>query len=168
MTTAITNPAEAHDEVFSRRATGLVRLGTPWRVLILNFANIGLTYIWFTFWITPGVFPRSNLFLSLAVAGIGTALFTVVLAAFSSSFPRSGGEYVYVSRTLHPAIGFGCSVAAALSQCFWIGIGGFWIANLVLAPVLAAFSASTGSATLADWSSSLAGADAGFILGTIC
>lgn len=168
MGTATKEPGAAHAEVFSRRATGLVRLGTPWRVLILNFANIGLTYIWFTFWITPGVFPNSNLFLSIAVAGLGTAIFAVVLAAFSSSFPRSGGEYVYVSRTLHPAVGFGCSVAAALSQCFWIGIGGFWIANLVLAPVLAAFSASTGSATFGDWSSSMATADAGFILGTIC
>jgi APA family basic amino acid/polyamine antiporter len=156
MATATQEVVGTQGEVFSRRATGLVRLGTPWRVLILNFANIGLTYIWFTFW-----------FLSLLVAGTGTAIFAVVLAAFSSSFPRSGGEYVYISRTLHPALGFGCSVAAALSQCFWIGIGGFWIANLVLAPVLAAFSASTGSATLGDWSSSMATADAGFIVGTI-
>ena len=68
--TSTTAPAATQGEVFSRRATGLVRLGTPWRVLILNFANIGLTYIWFTYWITPGVFPQSNLFLSIAVAGV--------------------------------------------------------------------------------------------------
>ena len=166
-TTAAEQATYPEGEVFSRRATGLVRLGTPWRVLILNFANIGLTYIWFTYWVTPGVFPSSNLFLSLAVAGSAVAVFAVVLAAFSSSFPRSGGEYVYVSRTLHPAIGFACSVAAALSQCFWIGIGGSWIANLVLSPVFAAFSASTGSATFGDWSSSLGTANAGFIFGTI-
>jgi basic amino acid/polyamine antiporter, APA family len=167
--TSTTAPISAapHGEVFSRRATGLVRLGTPWRILILNFANIGLTYIWFTYWITPGVFPRSNLFLSLVVAGIAVAVFAVVLAAFSASFPRSGGEYVYVSRTLHPAIGFACSVAAALSQCFWIGIGGLWIANLVLAPVFAAMGAATGTSTFTDWSASLAKPGAGFIFGTI-
>ena len=155
------------DALFSRRATGLVRLGTPWRILILNFANIGLTYIWFTYWITPGVFPQSNLVLSIAIAGIGTSLFAVTLAAFSSSFPRSGGEYVYVSRTLHPSLGFACSVAAALSQCFWIGIGGFWIANLVLAPVLSAIGISTGSGTLADWGADLGTEGAGFVVGTI-
>jgi amino acid transporter len=153
-------------ELFSRRATGLVRLGTPWRILILNFANIGLTYIWFTYWITPGVFPQSNLFLSIAVAGVGTSIFAAVLAAFSSSFPRSGGEYVYVSRSLHPSIGFACSVAAALSQCFWIGIGGFWIANLVLAPVLSAIGVSTGSDTLVGWGTDLGTQTAGFIVGT--
>jgi APA family basic amino acid/polyamine antiporter len=166
-TTAPTTDGNPAGEVFSRRATGLVRLGTPWRILILNFANIGLTYIWFTYWITPGVFPRSNLFLSLAVAGIAIGVFAVVLAAFASSFPRSGGEYVYVSRTLHPSIGFACSVAAALSQCFWIGIGGLWIANLVLSPIFAAMGASTGTTTFTDWSASLAKPGAGFIFGTI-
>ncbi len=159
--------APGSGELFSRRATGLVRLGTPWRILILNFANIGLTYIWFTYWITPGVFPQSNLFLSIAVAGIGTSIFAAVLAAFSSSFPRSGGEYVYVSRSLHPSIGFACSVAAALSQCFWIGIGGFWIANLVLAPVLSAIGISTGSDTLVGWGTDLGTQTAGFVVGTI-
>jgi amino acid transporter len=166
-TTTASVDAAPHGEVFSRRATGLVRLGTPWRILILNFANIGLTYIWFTYWITPGVFPQSNLFLSLVVAGTGVAVFATVLAAFSSSFPRSGGEYVYVSRTLHPSIGFACSVAAALSQCFWIGIGGLWIANLVLSPVFAAMGAATGTSTFTDWSGSLAKPGAGFIFGTI-
>jgi hypothetical protein len=34
--------------------------------------------------------------------------------------------------------------------------------------VPAAFSASTGSAALGDWSTSMATADAGFILGTLC
>src|SRR5438477_5403542 len=120
-TEVTTTDVQVQEAVFSRRATGLVRLGTPWRVIVLNFANIGLTYIWFTYWITPGVFPQSNLILSIAVAGAATAIFAVTLAAFASAFPRSGGEYVYVSRTLHPSIGFACSVAAALSQCFWIG-----------------------------------------------
>ena len=107
--------------MFSRRATGLVRLGTPWRIIVLNFANIGLTYVMFTYWITPAVFPQSNLYLSLLIAGALNVAFAGAMAIFASSFPRSGGEYVYVSRTLHPSIGFACSVAAALSQAFWVG-----------------------------------------------
>src|SRR5919109_3149382 len=60
MTSTTSTPVTTHGEVFSRRATGLVRLGTPWRVLVLNFANIGLTYIWFTYWITPGRVPSEQ------------------------------------------------------------------------------------------------------------
>ena len=71
MTTAEGDPTAigVQEAVFSRRATGLVRLGTPWRIIVLNFANIGLTYVMFTYWITPAVFPQSNLYLSLLIAG---------------------------------------------------------------------------------------------------
>src|SRR5947207_2889660 len=155
------------EAVFSRRATGLVKLGTPWRVIVLNFANIGLTYIMFTYWITPAVFPRSNIYLSLVVAGLMTVAFAGVLAIFSSSFPRSGGEYVYASRTLHPSIGFACSVASALSQAFWVGIGGYWIATLVASPVMMSIGISTGSSTFSRWGADLSTNNWGFAVGSI-
>jgi amino acid transporter len=160
-------PAEVQGAVFSRRATGLVRLGTPWRVIVLNFANIGLTYIWFTYWITPAVFPQSNLYLSILIAGAMTVVFACALAIFSAAFPRSGGEYVYVSRTLHPSIGFACSVAAALSQAFWVGIGGYWIATLAASPVLTSIGISTNSPTLERWGANLATNNWAFVVGSI-
>jgi amino acid transporter len=158
--------APASGEVYSRRATGLVRLGTPLRVLILNFANIGLVYIMFTYWAQPAVFPRSNLIAALAIAAVLNAIFCLALAIFTSSFPRSGGEYVYVSRSLHPAIGFAVSFAAALSQAFWVGVGGYWISTLVLAPVTSTFGTTTGNQTLIDWGSRFASTNSGFIFGT--
>ena len=143
-----------------------MRLGTPWRVLILNFANIGLVYIMFTYWAQPAVFPRSHLLLGIALAAVFNAIFCLALAIFTSSFPRSGGEYVYVSRSLHPAVGFAVSFAAALSQSFWVGVGGYWISTLVLAPVTSTFGTTTGNETLVDWGAKFATADSGFIFGT--
>ncbi len=153
-------------EVYSRRATGLVRLGTPLRVLILNFANIGLVYIMFTYWAQPAVFPQSHLLAAIAIAAVFNAVFCLALAIFTSSFPRSGGEYVYVSRSLHPAVGFAISFAAALSQAFWVGVGGYWISTLVLAPVTSTFGTTTGNSTLVDWGERFATANSGFIFGT--
>lgn len=158
--------APASGEVYSRRATGLVRLGTPLRVLILNFANIGLVYIMFTYWAQPAVFPQSHLLAAIAVAAVFNAVFCLGLAIFTSSFPRSGGEYVYVSRSLHPGIGFAVSFAAALSQAFWVGVGGYWISTLVLAPVTSTFGTTTENDTLVDWGSRFATANSGFIFGT--
>jgi amino acid transporter len=162
-----TASAGVQEAVFSRNATGLVRLGTPWRIIVLNFANIGLTYVMFTYWITPAVFPQSNLYLSLLIAGLVNLVFAGALAIFTSAFPRSGGEYIYVSRSLHPAIGFACSVAAALSQAFWVGIGGYWIATLVLSPVLTSIGISTDNATLVNWGTDFGTANWGFVTGTI-
>jgi amino acid transporter len=165
--TAGTAGAGVQEAVFSRNATGLVKLGTPWRVVVLNFANIGLTYVMFTYWITPAVFPQSNLYLSLVIAGLFNLAFAGALAIFTSAFPRSGGEYVYVSRGLHPAVGFACSVAAALSQAFWVGIGGYWIATLVLSPVLTSIGISTGDATLVNWGTDFGTNNWAFATGTI-
>jgi len=162
-----TQAAGVQEAVFSRNATGLVRLGTPWRVIVLNFANIGLTYVMFTYWITPAVFPQSNLYLSLVIAGLMNLAFAGVLVMFTSAFPRSGGEYVYLSRSLHPAIGLACSVAAALSQAFWVGIGGYWIATLVLSPVLTSIGISTDNTTLVNWGTDFGTNDWGFVTGTI-
>jgi amino acid transporter len=167
MATTVAGHAPARGEFFSRRATGLVRVGTPIRLLILNFANIGLVYIMFTYWAHPAVFPRSHLLAAIGIAAVANAIFCLGLAILTSSFPRSGGEYVYVSRAIHPVVGFAISFAAALSQSFWVGIGGYWIATLALAPILSTFGASTGNETITGWGADLASPTAGFVVGTI-
>lgn len=167
MATEVAGQAPARGEFLSRRATGLVRVGTPARLLILNFANIGLVYIMFTYWAHPAVFPQSHLLAAIAIAAVANAIFCLGLAILTSSFPRSGGEYIYVSRALHPSIGFAISFGAALSQAFWVGIGGYWIATLALAPILSTFGATTGSETVVNWGADLSSPNAGFVVGTI-
>ena len=48
----------------------------------------------------------------------------VCYAMFSTLYPRSGGEYVYLSRTLHPAVGFMVSFSFAFWETFYTGING--------------------------------------------
>jgi putative membrane protein len=60
--------------------------------------------------ITPffagALFPGANIFLILLV-GTGLALFNgLTYSMLAGAMPRSGGEYVYNGRVLHPAIGF--------------------------------------------------------------
>jgi basic amino acid/polyamine antiporter, APA family len=160
--------AGGQGHIFSRESSGFVRVGTPWRMLALNFANIGFTYIMFTIWAHPAVFPQSNLLVALVVAA-GFALFINMLyAQFATIMPRTGGEYVWLSRTFHPAIGFACSFAAAVSQSFWVGIGGYWIGSYVLGPMLTAFGASAGDATLSSWGATFSDPNVWFWLGTAC
>jgi amino acid transporter len=142
-------PARGPAQVFSREASGFVRVGSPWRMLLLNVANIGVAYIMFTYWAHPAVFPQSNLLLAIPIAAGLAIFFNLLYGMFAAIMPRTGSEYVFLSRTFHPAIGFMASFAAAMSQSFWVGIGGYWIAQLVLGPLLASYGAVSGNETLA-------------------
>ncbi len=136
-------------ELFSRESSGFVRVGTPWRMLLLNVANIGVTYIMFTYWTHPAVFPRSNLLYAIPIALLLAIPFNLLYAMFSATMPRTGSEYVFLTRTFHPVVGFMASFAAAMSQAFWAGIGGYWIAQLVLGPLMASYGTISGNETMA-------------------
>lgn len=166
--TEVAPMAGGQGHIFSRESSGFVRVGTPWRMLALNFANIGFTYIMFTIWAHPAVFPQSNLIAALLFAA-GCGIFVNLLyAQFATIMPRTGGEYVWLSRTFHPAIGFACSFAGAVSQSFWVGIGGYWIGTLVLGPMLTAFGASSGDANLTSLGANFGDPATAFWIGTAC
>jgi amino acid transporter len=72
---------------------------------IINIAG-GLAYAaWQLFF-----FPGASLTLVFLLAGIpGLGLF-IVYTIFSGIYPRTGGDYVYNSRILHPVIGVACGM----------------------------------------------------------
>ncbi len=152
MSEIVTTPnavSQAPVQIFSRESSGLVRIGSPWRMLLLNVANVGVVYIMFTYWAHPAVFPQSHLLLAIAVAAGLAIFFNLLYGMFASIMPRTGSEYVFLSRTFHPVVGFMASFAAAMSQSFWVGIGGYWIAQFVLGPMFSAYGAVSGNATIA-------------------
>src|SRR5690349_271933 len=145
---APTASAGVTGHIFSRESSGLVRVGSPWRMLLLNVANIGVVYIMFTYWAHPAVFPQSNLLIAIPVAATMAIFFNLLYGMFASIMPRTGSEYVFLSRALHPAIGFMASFAAATSQAFWVGIGGYWISQYVLGPLFTSYGAVSGNETI--------------------
>jgi amino acid transporter len=124
-------------KAFVRDATGLVRdfnwidgmtMGIAWFLPSIAFLLL--------FGTMPFLWPGSNLIITIGV--FGTLLLIPVLLCYSglaAAMPRSGGDYVYVSRLLSPSLGFAISVifvifAAGAS----IGFQGFFIASFLMAP----------------------------------
>ncbi|HEX6868376.1 MAG TPA: amino acid permease, partial [Candidatus Limnocylindrales bacterium] len=157
----------APGHVFSREASGFVRVGSPWRMLLLNVANVGVVYIMFTYWSHPAVFPQSNLFLAIGLAAALALPFNLLYGMLASIMPRTGSEYVFLSRTFHPAIGFMASFAAAMSQSFWVGIGGYWIAQFVLGPMFTSYGAVSGNETIAAIGAWASEPNTWFVFGTV-
>ena len=88
----------------------------------VGFMNQGLTpSIWFAITFGLGVFIGGNLIIaaliSFVLAGIG---FPIVWGVLGGSMPRSGGEYVYNSRIVHPIFGIAQSFGDAMIWLMWI------------------------------------------------
>jgi amino acid transporter len=97
----------ASARVFVREATGLVRNLSPLDALILGIvgitpgANMTLFYLYITF-----LYPGANVAFSVLGAIPISLVFGATYWLLATSMPRTGGDYVYGSRIIHPLWGF--------------------------------------------------------------
>jgi amino acid transporter len=143
-------------QLFVRNATGLVREVSKWDALIMNTLgmNVALGAI-FLLLQAPGNFPGGNMLLAIVIGTVVMA-FTLlwVYSEFAASMPRAGGDYVFVSRTLHPVVGWLMSWSQGLWLIFfWIGFNA-WFALTFAAPIamttLGAITGHSGWITLSN------------------
>jgi len=121
----------AEELAFARKASGLVRGLSMWDAFGVGFMNQGLTpSIWVMTSLGVGVYLGGNLILatiiSVILAGIG---FPIVWGVLGGSMPRSGGEYIYNSRIIHPIVGIGESFGNAFVWLMWIYVLAPWTAD---------------------------------------
>ena len=113
---------------FARKASGLVRGLSFLDAFGVGFMNQGLTpSMWVMISLGVGVYTGGNLIiatlLSAFLCGIG---FSLVWGILGGSMPRSGGEYIYNSRILHPIIGIAESFGNAFVWIMWIYVLAPW------------------------------------------
>jgi amino acid transporter len=122
--------------VFVREATGLVREVGPWSSFFAVFGLVtgGVPILFIeTLYTAPGAnWPLAWLiaFLpSLTLAGLTTII--------GISMPRSGADYVFVSRALHPGLAFvnyfGLSMAWSINCGIFSFLGSVYIGNVLSA-----------------------------------
>jgi len=105
--------------LFTRKATGLVREARTTDALFYNvmWASVALAFAFY--WLLYGfAYQGSNAWVAFLIAaclGIPGAFLYAMLAQI---MPRTGGDYVFNSRSLHPSIGF----AGNFSYCVWLAI----------------------------------------------
>jgi len=139
----------AEELAFARKASGLVRGLSMWDAFAVGFMNQGLTpSIWTTITLGLGVFLGGNLIIaciiSTVLAGIG---FPIVWGVLGGSMPRSGGEYIYNSRIIHPVFGIAQSFGDAAIWLMWLYV----LAPLTVDPGLTMTLKYLGWTGAADW-----------------
>ncbi|HEY6073279.1 MAG TPA: amino acid permease, partial [Anaerolineales bacterium] len=113
---------------FARKASGLVRGLSFIDAFGVGFMNQGLTpSMWVMISLGLGVYTGGNLIiatlLSALLCGVG---FSLVWGILGGSMPRSGGEYIYNSRIIHPLIGIAESFGNAFVWIMWIYVLAPW------------------------------------------
>ncbi len=113
-------------ELFIRKTSGLTRdvslfYASMSAIIIINFYLPQLYQM-----IGPLGFPNSNPMWA-ALLGFPFGLPTMLAyAMLSLAMPRSGGDYIYISRTLHPALGFAQSLVMSLGYMVFCGLNVAW------------------------------------------
>ena len=152
--------------LFTRKATGLVREGKTRDALFYNllWSSVALTFAFY--WLFFAFYPGANAIVAfLIAAGLGLPG-AFLYAMLTQLMPRTGGDYVFNSRSLHPSVGF----ASNFSYSFWlaitIGIYSTYIAAYGIgawARSMAGLTGGSGWLSFGDWFSTEWGL---FITGT--
>lgn len=126
----------AEVKYFARTSSGLVRSVSAWDAMIHNVCFMApMAVMVYGVW-SMELFSGVNLPLTALIAIPIAIICGIFYALFAAAMPRSGGEYIYVSRILNPAIGF--SISFFFFVCLLSVAGAYvpWCTQWALAPIL--------------------------------
>ena len=122
---------------FARKATGLVRESSVWNTAAFNILNVTVAYAILYPALFAWQFPGSNLLLGGVLSVAAFVPLGLCYALIVAAMPRSGSDYVFVSRVFHPSIGFIVAIVFMCWVSFWSGLGINFFFTVGLAPQMA-------------------------------
>ena len=136
---------EGQKGLYVRQSTGLVREVSPWSALTFNVLTsvpgFGLAYSVFYLLAT---YPGGHILSAFWITGAVSLAIALPFVLLTMTMPRSGGDYILVSRSIHPAAGLASSLtlfgAVALAEGFF----GTAFVSVALVPCLSAIGLVSG------------------------
>src|SRR5258706_14643696 len=148
--------------LFVRQSWGLVREASTLDAIIFNAvfsAPVGATLAFGIFY-ALGTSPGADLIQALLIAFVVNIPVCIMMSMMASSMPRTGGDYVWISRILHPAMAVVSNFSAAASSLIGAAFWARSFAVLALGPTLAVLGAVTNNNGLINAGNVVSGSDA--------
>jgi len=138
-----------NERFFTRQATGLVREVSWVDAAIYNliWSSVPLS-IAFILAFGTAFYVGANLMVATIIAFVLALPCAILYAVLSAAVPRSGGDYTWVSRTLHPSLGFASNLAFSFWATFFIGIYAVYLGFYGIGPVLRVAAVYTGNSSI--------------------
>jgi amino acid transporter len=131
----------------------------------LLLMGVNWTFIYIVY--DAGLYPGVNVPLTQILAAPLVFIVALTFTFFAISMPRAGGDFVWVSRTIHPSVGFIESCALVLFVLGWVGIYPPWFLDPGLTGLLVDWGTLTSNPGLINWALGLKTPLNFFIFGTI-
>ncbi len=147
-------PIAATDKgLFVRKSTGFVREAGAFDAMVFNAvfsAPVGATLAWGVFF-ALSAFPGSDLVTATLISFALNVPVLIMMGLLASSMPRTGGDYVWVSRILSPPLAtisnFGAAFSAMIGATFWAR----YFPVFALGPILVTLGVFFDNQTLVQW-----------------
>jgi len=154
--------------VFVRDATGLVRSLSFFDAFFSNLAVINIaSALTFPVLLIAFSFPGASIPLSILITLFPILVYNLLYSSFSKMMPRSGGDYVFISRGLNPIFGFAANFSFVMWNVFWIAVYSNWVSTIGLGPLFYTLGLQTNSDSLVAFGGQLATPLFGFVIGTL-
>ena len=148
--------------IFVRQSSGLVREASVLDALIFNAvfsAPVGATLAFGIFY-ALGTSPGADIVLALVIAFFVNIPVCIMMSMMASAMPRVGGDYVWISRILHPAVAVFSNLSAAVSAMIGAAFWARSFAVLAVGPTLAVLGAVTSNSGLINAGNAVSGTNA--------
>jgi amino acid transporter len=163
-----TQATETSGGLFLRKSSGLVREFGGRDVFVFNTIGYALGLVLAVVpLLMAGAVPRANVLLTVALGTVLTVTNALTYGYLSAAMPRSGGEYVYLGRVVHPAAGFTASWGFTWSQLLGLGLYASFTVNFGIAVSFLTLGNVLDSAGLVTAGQDVSGDGWTFILGTL-
>jgi APA family basic amino acid/polyamine antiporter len=146
-------PEAGESRLFVRRSTGLVREASALDATIFNAvfsAPVGATLAIGVLW-ALSAFPGADPVWATIIAVVLNIPVLIMMALLASSMPRTGGDYVWVSRILSPPLAMISNFAAALSAMIGATFWARFFPVFALGPVLVSLGVFFDNETMVEW-----------------
>jgi len=135
-------------------------------VLIFNLAAVSIgSGIAFNEYFGPSSYPGASPAVGTLVAGLGMVAVCATYYFWTVTLPRSGGTYVFLSRTLSPGFAFVLSLLETVEAAWAGALGATLVVTMGVSPLLATVGAVAENGTLLDAATATASPTGIFLIG---
>lgn len=152
--------------LFEQSAVGITRQISPRDTLVYSTVNPGLMYALVYLMWAPFLYPGAH----MPWAIITVAQMFVIAGLYwllSVAMPRQGGEYIYISRILHPALGLMSSFMISFTAISWTGVCSDWALKYGVVEFFASLGIVSGKQSWFEIAAAINNPHIRAILGTI-